>query len=376
MRILHTVEFYYPHVGGAEEVVRQLSERLAMRGHEVTVATSFDPRREDSIINGVQVVGFKIKGNIVKGIRGEKRKYIDFIKSNDWDVVLNYAAQSWPTDLVLPILAKIQGRKVLAPCGYSGLLGLRRLLYHRYFTKLPSYLRLYDMIVYHSAYYIDKEFGDRVGVKHYRIIPNGVDVGDFKDSNFDFHSKYGINTPYMILSVGNHYRLKGHSRILEAFRNLRRTDVTLVLIGNKPHTSLRSCWSRCRRAAAKDKRIVLLQDVPRSHVIAAFKAADLFLFGSYLEAFPLVILEAMASSTPFVTFEVGALRKSNPQFIGGIIVESINEMTTVMDQLIDNTAIRQKLGLDGYKCALQSYNWEKIVDRYESLYKQLAIGCS
>ncbi len=40
MNILHTSEFYSPGVGGEQEVVKQLSERLAARGHEVTVATT------------------------------------------------------------------------------------------------------------------------------------------------------------------------------------------------------------------------------------------------------------------------------------------------------------------------------------------------
>ena len=45
MKILHTVEYYSPSVGGAQEVVRQVSEQLTRRGHTVTVATSFHPDR-------------------------------------------------------------------------------------------------------------------------------------------------------------------------------------------------------------------------------------------------------------------------------------------------------------------------------------------
>ena len=40
MKILHTVEYYAPSVGGAQEVVRQISERMVQRGHQVTVATT------------------------------------------------------------------------------------------------------------------------------------------------------------------------------------------------------------------------------------------------------------------------------------------------------------------------------------------------
>lgn len=36
MKILHTVEFYEPSVGGAQEVIKQISLQLVKRGHEVT----------------------------------------------------------------------------------------------------------------------------------------------------------------------------------------------------------------------------------------------------------------------------------------------------------------------------------------------------
>ena len=34
MKILHTVQYYHPIQGGAQEVVKQISEQLVRRGHE------------------------------------------------------------------------------------------------------------------------------------------------------------------------------------------------------------------------------------------------------------------------------------------------------------------------------------------------------
>lgn len=48
MKIFHCVESYYPAVGGMQEVVKQLSERLACLGHDVTVVTRFHPDRNFS----------------------------------------------------------------------------------------------------------------------------------------------------------------------------------------------------------------------------------------------------------------------------------------------------------------------------------------
>jgi L-malate glycosyltransferase len=56
MNILLCCEFYAPSVGGVQEVMRQLAERLAARGHSVTVATTSIPERKSHYVNGVHIV--------------------------------------------------------------------------------------------------------------------------------------------------------------------------------------------------------------------------------------------------------------------------------------------------------------------------------
>ena len=79
MKILHTVEFYYPSVGGAQEVVRQLSEHMVRMGHDVTVATTRLPARERLTHNGVKIVEFAISGNRVRGLEGGVDDYRGFL---------------------------------------------------------------------------------------------------------------------------------------------------------------------------------------------------------------------------------------------------------------------------------------------------------
>ena len=52
MRILHTVESYYPQKNGMSEVVRQISEGLVQLGHEVFVATTKCSNRVLKNFNG------------------------------------------------------------------------------------------------------------------------------------------------------------------------------------------------------------------------------------------------------------------------------------------------------------------------------------
>src|SRR5277367_1087636 len=60
MRVCVVYDCLFPHtVGGAERWYRNLAERLAADGHEVTYLTLRQwPRDERAVVEGVQVVGF------------------------------------------------------------------------------------------------------------------------------------------------------------------------------------------------------------------------------------------------------------------------------------------------------------------------------
>lgn len=364
MRILHTVEFYEPSRGGAQEVVKQISERLAKRGHDVTVATSAMSSRKSCVINGVKIEEFHITGNLVKGVKGEIERYQTFLRTANFDILLNYAAQTWTTDLTFPLLDQIPAKKVIAPLGYSRL-GTQR--YAKYFKKLPEYLRKYDRIVYTSPNYQDKSFGDLHGLASRSVgIPNGAASEEFSSEPIGFRERYGITTKYMLLNVSNHYLEKGHTFVLKAFRKLSVDDATLVIIGEKPYQhGWYSCYPLCVLSGFMNAKIKVLRHVPRHWVVSAYEEADLFLFGSELECAPLVMYEAFASRTPFVTRHVGNVR-DHKEVVK--IVHTPDEMAAVARELLEAESERASLSQRAYELWSRQHTWERVVEKYEELY--------
>jgi glycosyltransferase involved in cell wall biosynthesis len=102
-------------------------------------------------------------------------------------------------------------------------------------------------------------------------------------------------------------------------------------------------------------------------VIAAYREADLFLLGSYVEAFPLVIVESMATATPFISFPAGNIC----ELAGGTVVGSSKEMSQEIDRLLADTGGRRELGRIGQREQREKYEWEGIVAQYEALYRTL-----
>jgi glycosyltransferase involved in cell wall biosynthesis len=384
MKILHTVEFYAPSMGGSQEVVRQISERLTQRGHAVTVATSRDRRRNFGELNGVRIEGFDVSGNEVKGIQGEVERYQRFLLDGDFDVMLNYAAQQWPTDLAFTVLERLPYRKALVPCGFSG---LNYANYAGYFERMPERLRLYDRLIFHARDYRDVRFARQHGIDRTCWIPNGAAESEFREVGVDFRAKYHIpvDAP-LILTVGSHTGSKGHRLAIETIGQMEHRPVYLVIIGNV--LTKRNCLADCQRRAwvarlvSLGRKQVLLLDLPRTDVIGAYQAADVFFFGSNVEYSPLVLFEAMAAGLPFVSLNCGNAGEIAAWSEAGLILPTYDarfgrvegnprEAAAVLDGLLDAPDQRDGMGKAGRKIWLEQFTWEKITLQYEQLYQEL-----
>jgi glycosyltransferase involved in cell wall biosynthesis len=384
MRILHTVEFYKPSTGGAQEVVRQISEALVKRGHDVTVATTRLPQRDAAKLGGVQIESFAISGNAVRGCAGETERYRDFLRAGRFDVMMNYAAQQWATDLVYPILSEIPYRKVIAPCGFSGLFDSS---YASYFGELPRVLKGYDHLIFHSERGRDVEFVRRHGFENCSLIPNGASAEEFLQPDGDFRQKFGIPSGQpLLLTVGSHTGAKGHAVVMEAFRRARIGPATLVIVGNTLGSL--GCLPRCTLQArfvivsTFGKKRVLLLDPPRPEVVDAYHSANLFVFGSNIECSPIVLFEASASKTPFLSTACGNAEEIAQWTGAGVIVETKRAkdasvstapgtMARAIEDLIADKARLETMGNSGYEAWKMRFSWEKIALQYEQVYSRL-----
>ena len=384
LRILHCVEFYHPSPGGAQAVVRHLSRELVRRGHEVTIATTRLPHREETELDGARIEEFEISGNAVRGMSGEVDRYRSFVTDRGFDVVMTYAAQQWTTDALLEVLDRLSAGTVLAPCGFSGLADPA---YEDYFASLPRALERFDELIFHSGTYQDIEFARRAGLQNLNVVPNGAGREEFEVTQSDFREQHGIDPDEpLLLTVGPHNWRKGHALAIEGFRRAGIKSGTLVVIGNKPLRA--GCQWDCRRraltariAAGGRKRIRIL-DVPRAEVLAAYKAADLFVFGSQVECSPLVLFEAVASGTPFISTAAGNAEEIAEWTGGGVVVPSTRRDGLVnaspdafaaeVERLWDDGGERSRLADGGRSRWLEEFTWDRIAERYEEVYERAA----
>jgi glycosyltransferase involved in cell wall biosynthesis len=235
MRLLFCCEFYYPSVGGVQEVMRQIAERMVKRGHEVIVATTGLTNRTGKEIHGVVIEEFNIVGNTVRGMKGEVERYRQFVLNINVDAILIKAAQQWTFDALWPILRQIRARKVFIPCGFSGLYEKK---YADYFQQLPSVLKCFDHLIFYATRYRDIEYVRAHGIRHFTVIPNGASEIEFAfPRDLSFRARYNIlQDSFVFLTVGSLTGTKGHLEVTKAFTELdtRGRAAVLILNGNIP----------------------------------------------------------------------------------------------------------------------------------------------
>ena len=395
MKILHAVESYFPSVSGAPEVVRHLSERMVKAGHDVTVATRKLPDRKSLIHNGVKIVEFNIRPtsnrgmSTVTGLTGDTKKYQDFLLKEKFDVIMTYAAQQWTTDLMFPILDKINAKKVIVPCGYSGLYDPE---YKQYFEELPSYLRKFDASVYLSNDYRDINFARTHKLENINVIANGADENEFaklptKTEKQRLRQKYGIRG-LMLMTVANYTGEKGHREFISVLKRLPLPRVTLVSAGTA--TPGVGSYDEFKAAAERintshkfiGKRVVMVDGADRPLVLKLLKAADIFVFLSNIEASPLVLYEANAAGVPFISTAAGNSAEIAKWTGGGVIVKShempngrvkadLKDALVQITKLAYNRPRRLALGQAGRKSWQENYTWQKLTNDYLDLYKSL-----
>lgn len=351
MKVLQVCPRYYPNIGGVEEHVRNISERL-VKNHEVTVATT-DPTgklSEEEIINDVRIKRFK------SWAPGESYYFSKSLKtflkenSNNFDIVHAHSYHAFPALYA----AQCKGENQLIftshyhGTGHSFMRKLLHVPYKHFGTKI---LNESDQIICVSNYERDlllKDFKLNPAKTH--VIPNGVNVGDFQNV-----MKRKKNRR-MILFVGRLEKYKGVQYVIHAL--LKMDDsIVLEVVGKGPfETDLMKLSSQLRI----ENRVIFLKDLTRSQLIQEYVDADLFVLLSEHESYGICVAEALASGTPCVVADSSALSEwiDNSNVFGISNPANADELAQCMKKTIGKTVDTPVL-----------QDWNNVAEKTQAVYK-------
>ncbi len=371
-KILHMTSSYYPNEDGVSKVVQKYSEYYSSIGVDSWVLTSSDCKNF-SKINGVSIKYLNIYGNEVKGISGDVEEFYKFLKEMSFDVIVTYAPQTWHFDLISK-MSKSNFNNAKLVCftvGFSGLIGLRRFRYKKYYKNMRRRLEKFDLIIPHSKKYIDYEFLEKKPIDNVRVLPNGFDPKEFSSEveltrfKEEFFKKHNIaEHKRIILNVSNHVYAKGHRDYIRLSKKF--DDYIFINVGNDT-SRVFNCTQRCRKESLKyddEGSNYLSIKLNRSDLIKLFKISYLFLLTSNTEAFPLVILESIAADLPFISYDVGNVK----EMPGGIVVKDYKSMKLEVENF---TKERYLCLIDNMSKSKKDFEWEYILTKYKEYLEEL-----
>lgn len=381
-RLLISTSGFWPLQTGISKVCQELLSRLANWGYGVTVATPRLAGQSDEDQWGqikVIRVDAKGRGTLTSKYSGDIARYRRVLRDQDADIYLFVCWENWLVDTAVPIFVELRGKKVMASHGTSvfwrppGFKGWgRRILWQthkwRYQQHLPKfdYFVLLTGLVEKTRFY-DKLLLDRLGYTNFAIVPNGTNGNLFVGRGETFRSQFQLNGQFLVLYVANYQWQKNQEALIRAFYQAKLDSAALVLIGSEMNDYARSLQQKYVCGAKKSERLLLLANQTEEAIRDAYCAADLFVCTSLTEAQPLVILDAMAAGTPFLSRDVGGVA----ELPGGVVVKNERELVHHIQWLAQDEKARIRLGAAGRQACIDKYDWDRSAREYASIFDHL-----
>jgi len=353
MKILQVCPRYHPDIGGVEEHVKNISERLARR-YDVTVFTT-DPTgklQKKEIINGVEIRRFKSWAPSESYYFSGELKECLMKNSESFDIVHAHSYHAFPA--LYAARAKSKSKFIFTPHFHgSGHSLLRSLLHIPYKIFGRTIFTKADIVVCVSNYeksLVMKHF--KVDEEKIVVIPNGVDLGEFRGLK---KAKKNCKT---ILCISRLEKYKGIQYIIKVLPRLE-SDVALEIIGKGPY---KENLVKLAEKLNVSNRVKFFQELPRSELLRKYTNADVFVLLSKHEAYGLSVAEALCAGTPCIVANTSALA----EWVDG-------ENCFGIDYPIDLDALADLIiKVIGEKvCKPAVLDWNEVANRLVELYEDL-----
>jgi N-acetyl-alpha-D-glucosaminyl L-malate synthase BshA len=364
----------YPTFGGSGIVATELGKAFAERGHEVHFITYSKPVRmdmftENMFYHEVSVSDYPLFEYAPYELLLSS-KLVDVAISQQLDLLhvhyaIPHASAAYSAkqilksrDIDLPFITTLHGTDIT-------LLGKDK----SYQPVIEFAINQSDAVTAVSESLKEDTYRFFKVDKNIKVIPNFVDFSLYKNGvDANLRSSFASEDERIITHISNFRKLKRVDDVIHIFEGIQQNiSAKLLMVGEGPE--LEGVRALAKSKGLEDK-IFFLGKSKRIEQIT--QISDLFLLPSETESFGLVALEAMASSVPVVSSNVGGLPEVNIEGKTGFLrpVGDIDSMTSAaLTILKDETSLNQ-FKKNALKHA-KTFDLDTIVPLYEDLYRSL-----
>lgn len=350
MKIIQISPYFPPHVGGVEYHVKELAEGLARMGHQVSVASSCGRWSGEMVcIPSIDLFYSPIPIKLPKLHADVFHSHIPsplfaFMLRREAPQVVTYH-----NDVVIPEI--LNGHAMPHPFAAS-LEKINEKMVRPVLDEAKIVIATTKS--YASTSPILKDYQHKL-----KIVPNAINVSLYppvqKKGNY-------------VLYAGRMISYKGVEALIVAMSEVqKRADLELLLVGDGYDRSRLEDLARRLNVRAR-----FTGRLERSMFIETISRAEVLVLPTQnrLEAFGIVLLEAMACKTPVLAFNTPGVNEVAQQ--GGRVYSNTRELCELILELHENEMLRDRLGAMGRRSVEEKYSWERALDCMQAIYQEAA----
>ncbi len=362
-------------LGGAETMAREMAERLAAQGHNITALTTCmrdyttwanaDPAGR-SISDGVVVERFPVETGWRTPERLELWGRLPGLSIDEqylWVHNLPHAprlyqhlideGKSYDLVFFIPYLYSttyygsglVNDRAVIWPCLHNET--------YAYLHPTRALLATAHGVLFNSP--AEQVLAHQLGASNPREYVVGFGVPGLHGDGDRFRAEFGLTEPYLIYS-GRLEEAKNYHTLCDYFaqyKRIRGGDLKLVIMGDG---SLRK--------TKQHPDFVFTGYRQGQDMYDAIAGSIALCQPSLQESFSIVIMEAWALGVPVLVNSGCAVTAEHALLShGGLTFASYSQFAQALDAFSTDGALRKQYGLDGRKYVVERYNWDVVMDR-------------
>ena len=174
-----------------------------------------------------------------------------------------------------------------------------------------------------------------------------------------------------MLFVGNLIPRKGLHFLVDAAKQVLKENknTKFVVVGDGPIKENIIAYSQQQDVF---DNFAFLGKVSNSVLPQLYSYADLFVSPSVQEGQGITFLEAQASGTPVVAFNVSAMSEVIKHKQTGFLVESNSlQLGNAVSDLLSNGPLREKMGKSGREFVSNNFSWDICAQKMFQVYSEL-----
>lgn len=372
MRILHISKYYYPYIGGVENICKYLVEGVPQ--YE-TAVVCFNEGNKDVVedVNGIKVYRVGTWINIAR--QALSLSYFIMLKRaiNVFrpDIIHFHWANPFPAAVLLTMMPK---KAKLVIHWHMDIIKQKK-VYPLIKPIETALLKRADLVVVTSPQYRDASLPLQPFKNKVKILPNAIDEDNFILRNGDLDKINALKQKYankpIVFFVGRHIQYKGLPHLLKA-EQFVKSDCVFIIAGNGPLTQE-------LKASCHSSRVYFVGRLSDEELKIHHYAASVFAFPSITknEAFGVALAEAMYCGTPAVTFTIPGSGVNWVSLNGETGIEVPNcddvDFAQAIDKLLTDKDLSKKYAENGIKRVKENFTIPVMTTTMEKYYKELMV---